>query len=31
MKRKTLKKLWFVVAIIGIFAMLLFTVMPAFY
>jgi len=31
MKQKTLKRLWFVVAIVGIFAMIMFTIAPAFY
>jgi hypothetical protein len=30
MKRKTIKALWTVVAIIGIIAMIMFTILPAF-
>ena len=30
MKQKTLKRLWFVVAIVGIIAMVMFTIAPAF-
>jgi len=31
MKQKTLKKLWTVVAVVGIIAMVMFTIAPAFY
>jgi hypothetical protein len=30
MKHKTLKNLWIVVALIGVLAMIMFTIMPAF-